>query len=416
MKKLLIIALLLPITGCYSFGRGIASRVVEALDTETRKQDTRQCEIRGSFFDGVSSYLEDGKMVKVLYVHGIGTHRPGHSTVIRENIARSLELDVFTRHKDVAIMNPDNPEQRLANLRIIVMRDADASKRLVFYELTWSEITFERKRVLDFDTSGEYAHRRVSFNNTMKAFLNDVGPDAMIYMTDRPNLILAATRQAICWMLAGDEAPETDAGHGQVCGISTLSSLSGLRKYNIVFISHSLGSRIIMDALGEIVDSVGHARAVGESSALVADLQEKEISVFMLSNQLANLQIGLPAPDVFGQIDSYCRVDGEHYAQRAFKKLNIVAFNDPNDLLSFSINRDFVDRYLDSRMCPVVTNININVADPISAFGIAVVNPVAAHGNYDSDERVIELITQGNRHLEQNQRLSGRCRMIKIED
>jgi hypothetical protein len=227
---------------------------------------------------------------------------------------------------------------------------------------------------------------------------------------------LAATQQAICWMLAGDEAPETGANQGQICGISALSRLSGLRKYNIVFISHSLGSRIIMDALTEIVDTLGQARTVAEYPALVADLQEKEMSVFMLSNQLANLQIGLPAPNVFGQIDSYCRVDGEHYAQRAFKKLNIVAFNDPNDLLSFSIPRDFVDRYLDSRLCPVVTNVNVNVANPISAFGIEVVNPISAHGNYDSDERVIELITRGNRHLEQNQQLSGRCRMITIED
>jgi hypothetical protein len=31
MKKLLIIALLLPLTGCYSFGRGVASRVLETL-------------------------------------------------------------------------------------------------------------------------------------------------------------------------------------------------------------------------------------------------------------------------------------------------------------------------------------------------------------------------------------------------
>lgn len=150
----------------------------------------------------------------MLYVHGIGTHRPGHSTIISENIARSLGLDVFTRHKDVPIMNPGNPGQRLANLRIIDIRDQDASKRLIFYELTWSEITSERKRVLDFDTSGEYAHRRASFNNTMKAFLNDVGPDAMIYMTDRPNLILTATQQAICWMLASAKVPETGGRPG----------------------------------------------------------------------------------------------------------------------------------------------------------------------------------------------------------
>jgi hypothetical protein len=139
------------------------------------------------------------------------------------------------------------------------------------------------------------------------------------------------------------------------------------------------------------------------------------MTVFMLSNQMPFLQIGLPPPEVAGQIESYCRPDGEHYARRAFKKINIVAFNDPNDLLSYSIPRSFVESYLDSRMCPAVTNIHINVADRISAFGVEVVNPIAAHGNYNSDERVIELITQGNTELEKNELLSRRCRMIRIE-
>mgnify|MGYP006288917909 CR=1 FL=1 len=414
MKKLLIIVLLLSTTGCYSFGRGVASSVMETLDQEGR--DARQCEIRGSVFNGISSYLDEGETVRVLYVHGIGTHRPGHSAVISENIARTLGLQVFSRPSDVAVMNPDNPEQRLANLRITIMRDPDASRKLIFYELTWSEITAERKRVLDFDTSGEYAHRRASFNNTMKAFLNDVGPDAMIYMTYGQDLILTATRQAICRMLASAEMPEPDAGQNPVCGISTLSRLSSLEKYNIVFIAHSLGSRIIMDALEEVVDALSNDQTVADYPAVVAGLQEKEISVFMLSNQLAFLQIGLPSPGVSGRIDSYCRADGENYAQRAFKKLSVVAFNDPNDLLSYSITPDFVDRYMDSRLCPEVTNIHIHVANRISAFGIEVVNPISAHVNYDSDERVIELITRGNSDLEQNERLSGRCRMIRLEN
>jgi hypothetical protein len=414
MKKLLIIVLLLSTTGCYSFGRGVASSVMETLDQEGR--DARQCEIRGSVFNGISSYLDEGEMVKVLYVHGIGTHRPGHSAVISENIARTLQLQVFSGPSDVSVMNPDNPEQRLANLRITVMRDPDAARKLIFYELTWSEITADPKRVLDFDTSGEYAHRRASFNNTMKAFLNDVGPDAMIYMTHGQELILTATRQAICWMLASPEVPEIDAGQNPVCGISALSRLSSLEKYNVAFITHSLGSRIILDALEEIVDALSDDQTVAAYPAVVAGLQEKEMSVFMLSNQLAFLQIGLPPPVVSGRIDSYCGVEGENYAQRTFKKLNIVAFNDPNDLLSYSITPDFVDRYMDSRLCPQVTNIHINVANRISAFGIEVVNPIAAHGNYDSDERVIELITRGNSDLEQNERLSGRCRMIRLEN
>jgi hypothetical protein len=116
-----------------------------------------------------------------------------------------------------------------------------------------------------------------------------------------------------------------------------------------------------------------------------------------------------------GQIDSYCQEGGQNFARRAFKKLDIVAFTDPNDLLSYSITQDFVDHYLDSRMCPVVTNIHINVAERLSAFGIDVVNPISAHGNYDSDERVIELVSHGNTAFDQNEFLSDRCRMIRIE-
>ena len=323
---------------------------------------------------------------------------------------------MFSNPTDADILNPRDPAQRLANLRIIRVRNPEATRRLIFYELTWSDITAARKRVLDFDTSAEYARRRASFNNTMKGFLNDVGPDAMIYVADRENLILAATQQAVCWMLASGEEGQGDIRPGGVCGLSSLSQLSSLEHQNILFITHSLGSRIIMDALGEIIRTLTDDRTVADHPALVAGLQQKEMTVFMLSNQMPFLQIGLPPPEVTGRIESYCRPEGEDYARRAFKKLDIVAFNDPNDLLSYSIPRSFVERYLDSRICPALTNIHINVADRISAFGIEVVNPIAAHGNYDSDERVIELITHGNTELEKNELLSRRCRMIHIED
>ena len=169
-------------------------------------------------FRGISAYLDKGETVKVLIVHGIGTHRPGHSAVISEGIAKSLGLSVFSNPADADILNPRDPSQRLANLRTIRMRNPEGSRRLVLYELTWSDITAARKRVLDSNTSGEYAHRRASFNNIMKGFLNDVGPDAMIYVADRENLILAATQQAVCWMLAGGEEGRAASGPGGSAG------------------------------------------------------------------------------------------------------------------------------------------------------------------------------------------------------
>ena len=124
--------------------------------------------------------------------------------------------------------------------------------------------------------------------------------------------------------------------------MSRISGLSGLRKYNIVFISHSLGSRIIMDALGEIVDTLGRAQTVADSPALVADLQEKEISVFMLSNQLAFLQIGLPAPNVFGQIDGYVEEVADLARQCAIDVQDLRALLDAVALLGTRQDEDAI--------------------------------------------------------------------------
>ncbi len=54
---------------------------------------------------------------------------------------------------------------------------------------------------------------------------------------------------------------------------------------------------------------------------------------------------------------------GEHYNLRTLSNTDIIAFNDPNDILSYTITKEFMDRYLDSRLCIGTTNININVAD-----------------------------------------------------
>ncbi|MFZ0134225.1 MAG: hypothetical protein WAK95_16920 [Desulfobacterales bacterium] len=412
LARLALLLMMASAAGCYSFGRGVASRALESMERE----DTRQCEIRGSLFGGISSLLEDQKIVKILIVHGIGTHRPGHATTIIENISGALGLTVFSRPKNVNILNPADPQQRLSNLRIMGARNEDGSQKVFFYELTWSDITTGRKRLLDFDTSGDFAQRRAPFNNAMKAFLNDVAPDPIIFFTDQDNPILAATWQAVCWMLADQGDESLTDNQSQVCRASSITTLSNLEKYNIAFITHSLGSRIVIDALGEVVEMLEDEQIRAGHPDLVAELQAKEMTVFMLSNQLALLQIGLPAPRVVGQIDDYCREDGGKRARRAFNKLNIVAFTDPNDLFSYAITSDFVDNYLDSRMCPVVTNININVANRITAFGLEVVNPIAAHSNYHLDERVIELISHGNADLEENERLAGRCRMIRIEN
>ena len=79
-----------------------------------------------------------------------------------------------------------------------------------------------------------------------------------------------------------------------------------------------------------------------------------------------------------------------------FRQVRIVAFSDPNDLLSYAVPPRFAEEFIDSRLCPQVVNVTVNVAPVTSAPVIGTfANPLAAHNDYEADERVIGLITNG---------------------
>ncbi len=162
-----------------------------------------------------------------------------------------------------------------------------------------------------------------------------------------------------------------------------------------MFITHSLGSRIAIDT----VRFFGERALTKETEEFIqfrSIFSNKVLPIYMLANQLPLLELGRKPATVRGQIAKYCRPDGELRDQRILGKLPIYAFSDPNDLLSYPIPPKFADQYLDSRLCPKVTNIAINVAKPISLFGLGeFANPASAHGDYDHDERVIALIAHG---------------------
>ncbi|MEE9190665.1 MAG: hypothetical protein V3U16_07835, partial [Candidatus Neomarinimicrobiota bacterium] len=100
-----------------------------------------------------------------------------------------------------------------------------------------------------------------------------------------------------------------------------------------------------------------------------------------------------------------------HYNLRTLSEIDIIAFSDPNDILSYTITEEFMDRYLDSRLCIDTTNININVADVTGIFGIDYANPLEAHVAYETDERVIALIANGIGNKDTSPIVNENCRI-----
>ena len=164
-----------------------------------------------------------------------------------------------------------------------------------------------------------------------------------------------------------------------------------------------MGSRITIDGLQRVAAILPKLERYlpedkkGASfSNRIEAFRNKRIKLFMLSNQLPMLQMGRELPEITSRKDDYCEPHSPNFKQRMVSETEIYAFSDPNDLLSYSIPKGFAGKYLDSRLCPTITNININVSNVLDAFGISdFANPVEAHVAYDQDDRVIALIARG---------------------
>ena len=408
-KIFFFIALALALSGCTSFGKGMAEAFLEYQENE----DTRLCEIWGKPFPGLAPYLENknGRM-KVLMVHGVGDHLPGYSTQFVEKLAEKLDLPVMSAdNKNLSLTSRNDDSKNLGNLSVVRLMSKDRNRELMFYELTWSTITAEQKKILAYDNSGEYSFRRAELNDLMKKFSNDTGPDPIIYLGESKEDILVAFGQAFCWMIKSGWENFPD-GKTQACSFNDDSLVKNLAQDRFAFVSHSLGSRITIDGLQRIAGLVDKRDA-----DFTAALKQKKIPIFMMSNQLPMLQLGRKLPEVTNQNGAYCQPAGVKYQNRMLSKTPIVAFSDPNDLLSYAIPQDFAEKYLDSRLCVDVTNVNINVAKIINAFSLGkVANPLDAHVGYDSDDRVVAMIAKGVGNGNTAKIVKDRCRWVETID
>jgi hypothetical protein len=412
------LAIAIQLSGCASLGKGAAEAVLE----KTENEDTRLCQVWGEAFTGIEADLtqKQGK-TKVLFVHGVGDHIPGYTTEFLEKLAKELNLNVRSEgQKNIDLSTPLFQNRDLGNLRVTHLLNEQNGQELTFYELTWSEITRQEKALLDFDNSGEYDFRRAKINGMLKKFSNDTGPDPIIYLGQSRVPILAAFAQSFCWMATQDWEELPKSGKHACLGLNDTNA-DHIAKDNYFIISHSLGSRIVIDGMQRIASLLAAPEKIHTANQklivttkAVQALQNKRVFLFMLSNQLPMLQLGRELPEVAGQEASYCDPKGANYKKRMLSETDIIAFSDPNDLLSYGIPPGFSEKYIDSRLCARITNVNINIAKIMDAFGMAdLANPMQAHVGYDQDDRVIAMIARGIGNPGASPLIKQRCEFVK---
>ena len=144
VKLTSVLLIFAGLPGCASMTKGAVLAFLEKSETP----DTRKCEVSGKPFEGIGPLLanEHGK-TKILMVHGVTDHIPGYTTQFQGKLAKELDLNARSaKSKNIALESVLFPGKPLGNLRVTRLASAETGKEVLFYELTWSEITREEKK------------------------------------------------------------------------------------------------------------------------------------------------------------------------------------------------------------------------------------------------------------------------------
>jgi hypothetical protein len=250
------------------------------------------------------------------------------------------------------------------------------------YEVTWSP-TVDAIKERQFAVDESYDAERVYGDKYLKTYLmNERLADPVLYV--------GTYRQHMQYpLLRGIESVLKDFAPRDELAIFT----------------YSLGSYMTYDTLLAMSEGRPILGDANYSASSVRALIGHTNYIYMLANQLPLLELSEvrgPAhsekmPDAVNQLS---QVRAEHFRQSRLERqispihLHLVAFTDPNDLLSYPLGNTNVMESGSDQIA--YSDVMISVAH--SALLDLAVNPITAHTGHDKDRRVLDLIAHGWGH------------------
>lgn len=327
----------------------------------------------------------EGRAVDVLYVHGMCTHTTAQARKTLGDLAAALQARI--EPGETSSVAPGTAIELVS----VPARLDNTSIR--FTAVVWSPLTTTLKRQLDFDHTGEPTDcataaeckpQRARLNGQLTdTLLDDCLADALIYQGHARTGFVGQMQAAI--------AHATATPSRQPVG----------RDDPLVLISESLGSKMVFDALTESKAASNAETQTQTQTQALARAGERLRQVFMLANQLPILGLAdqtlvvtkaLAAQPPMDSLQKF--LDSRRNTLRAkdaapSAPLTLVAFTDPNDLLSYSLR---ASRY--------ASGTDVLVADVLVSNDSTVLGwlerPDTAHTGYAGNRDVIDAIACGH--------------------
>ena len=256
----------------------------------------------------------------------------------------------------------------------------------------WSPLTSRHKSAL---IEAHPFPERADFNVGLKVgLMNDCLADAVIYSGTNGHPIRKAMMSAICEAIGGVPRELSPARLDEIDCDTTNSPPDR----PLVFVTESLGSKMLFDAVRKLWAAAG-SKSESARANLTRRLASLDI-MFMVANQIplldqANpIRRGDPTKPYSSGVDDVVSIINEARSSLRAKgqrvssePISIVAFSDPNDLLSYRWQRKDAE-ITQARL------INVFVSNDWTYFG-SVERPDTAHCGYASNKYVIGLIARG---------------------
>jgi len=243
---------------------------------------------------------------------------------------------------------------------------------LKVYELVWDPATSWAKNWYT-GHDAEFNAERERVNRDLKiSVVNESISDAVMYLGSYRELIQFPVLLAYCKVATDYPANDDGVFECPLTGDKSQNAIIDAREYaaknNIAIVTHSLGTRIVFDTLGLLghegffqsifeklqADGVvlGNYEGSADSANLLRDVFAMSLDkVFTLANQVPLLELSeLRNPFDFGggastrqlgkgvgQFLKIRKQNAVESSEKMEKPLQVVAFTDPNDLLSYNL-------------------------------------------------------------------------------
>ncbi len=340
-------------------------------------------------FHGLLSLAESlppSSSLKVLWTHGMCTHP---SSWVDDRMKR-LVASIGGTPQTLSVRPVGSHGAALRTDRVTLR-----STTIDVTFLTWSALTTPYKAALTYDHSkhygGDFPYARATLNRELKrGLINDCMTDVVVYGGPNGVNIRHAAQEAVCEAMGGRV-------EGTTCNVPPGSAPAAL-----AFVTESLGSKMLFDAILAVWTAAEKSDDKTAAGRVENGLAATRM-MYMVANQLPLLDAA--GEETAGAIwdaaprrpaarsntrtvfDLFSRA--RRTSSRTIEPMTVVAFSDPNDLLSYRIVPGHLDGNLkDFRI------VNVMVSNDTTYFDY-VERPDTAHCGYTWNPHVFGMLAKG---------------------